>query len=564
MGFIILVGFEMLKFRNTNNIQKSVPMSANESGTDQDYASDEDEELRKELLQDLMSEDEEDDQEVVSEVDVNLKAEDSVEEYDDDLYKGEEDRRKLEAMTQLQREQILYDREQRRNKWLSRLEATNLKKGRDVREVPKNKASGALQDIRDRRSQKGRAKQSLASYMDDDEYGEFYQVSDDDSVEVSRRKVRKTEKVQKKRKAVTENVFMQTKTPLDLKTVKDLQIRRSTLEAFFMEPFFEEYIQGMFVRVSARKSNTTGKPVYYMARIEGIRTSSTYSFGKGRSNVKLRLSIGKDVQDFRMIAISNQGIDQILMDEWIEAMEKHKMKAPTCEEALKTKIDREELRKNYRYSHEDVQRMIARTKEINSSKVNVTREITNLEFAMNEALQKGNTVEAEKLQEKIDLLKAQQEAMLNKKYGTGKPVNAAKKRKAFMSVSRNQVPSSASFNLSKRKRLEDEKAASISEKNVHSPEMEESTVDVQQQSFSQILDNFHRKFPFIRTNSREFNALVRSHAAPVKMKRTLDVVPSSLILNLHLDSFCQYVPFTDNAVFDKTLTMDQYMSALAD
>jgi len=55
-----------------------------------------------------------------------------------------------------------------------------------------------------------------------------------------------------------------------LADAESLRLKRDQLEKWVDEPFFEDAIKGLFVRVGLGMNRETGKPTYRMAEIFGM------------------------------------------------------------------------------------------------------------------------------------------------------------------------------------------------------------------------------------------------------------------------------------------------------
>jgi len=346
----------------------------------------EDEDLRKELLEDVLqsSEDEQAKPALQGE-------EDAESEYDSEGFAGFEDRARLMAMTEVERESIIYERKSRmRDKELKRktLEQTRSVPGRT--RPQKRSAASALHDIRARRSKSQRVRQSEMARVgeEDEEYEDEEEVSSeafDESDDEFRMKGRKSKEDQR---SVDKFELPVSRTLLDLKTVKELQIRRDGLEKIHAEAYFEKYVLGMFVKVSLGTSKNSGVAVYRMAEIVAFDTAtSKYKFGSSYTTKKLVLAVGKDKNAIRLDMISNQSITEDEFKYWIKKMEEGKLHIVSCEEAVQRKLDALAFRKDFKYTNDDITRMIEYHKQLDSTATNLATEITDLK------LKKGRLIE---------------------------------------------------------------------------------------------------------------------------------------------------------------------------
>ncbi|KAI8876246.1 hypothetical protein K501DRAFT_279602 [Backusella circina FSU 941] len=168
-----------------------------------------------------------------------------VDEYGPDLYKNEEDRRKLEALPEVQRERILAERSEERQRNLERLEVRKLLKyGRredTTRRSTRSKGAGtshALNELARRREEKNKTQRKRHRDTPSPErkkhrrsgYGDSEDYSEDERSE------EETEKRAKKR------------TPT-LDEVVNVSVTRHMIEKWLYAPFFEDTV------IARRQSN---------------------------------------------------------------------------------------------------------------------------------------------------------------------------------------------------------------------------------------------------------------------------------------------------------------------
>ncbi|CAM6102901.1 unnamed protein product [Calypogeia fissa] len=221
-----------------------------------------------------------------------------------DLYKDEEDRNRLTAMTELEREMILHDRAEARDNYKMRVKAglrhkqmqvkTSQPRERDVgppssrmrssvrepREASRTAKDNALNELVARRMKsqdpdlqrkyrdagpsvaRERERQVSVRSSRKRSYSESEYESDDDE-ESSREDDRSD------REASDDEDRMKKEEEAGVDDIKSITIRRSKLAKWFMEPFFEDVVVGCYVRIGIGVSNS-GQSIYRVCLVKNV------------------------------------------------------------------------------------------------------------------------------------------------------------------------------------------------------------------------------------------------------------------------------------------------------
>lgn len=94
-----------------------------------------------------------------------------------------------------------------------------------------------------------------------------------------------------------------------LDEIQQIRLSRHKLEKWCHEPFFDELVEGCFVRIGIGTSNETGKSVYRCAEIVQIEDRQPYTVGKTKTRKALKLRHGDQERNFRMEFVSNSDIE---------------------------------------------------------------------------------------------------------------------------------------------------------------------------------------------------------------------------------------------------------------
>ncbi|KAI8883495.1 plus-3-domain-containing protein [Backusella circina FSU 941] len=294
-----------------------------------------------------------------------------VDEYGPDLYKNEEDRRKLEALPEVQRERILAERSEERQRNLERLEVRKLLKyGRredTTRRSTRSKGAGtshALNELARRREEKNKTQRKRHRDTPSPErkkhrrsgYGDSEDYSEDERSE------EETEKRAKKR------------TPT-LDEVVNVSVTRHMIEKWLYAPFFEDTVIGCFVRLYIGNDPSKKVAVYRLCQvIDIVPWHKVYKVGEGiYSNKALKVKHGKAERPFPMDIVSNQPINQQEFGRFLTTLENERVKLPSLDE-IEQKAKDIKHAKDYVLNDKEVDQMLAKKKAVNGSSVNAAVE----------------------------------------------------------------------------------------------------------------------------------------------------------------------------------------------
>ncbi len=323
--------------------------------------------------------------------------------YDSDCYGGEEDRANLMAMSEMQREEILYERGEKRKELLER-------RALKERIAASRKAQGdmlpAKQGGQEQRQRGKPGKHTAAQYFSsseemssEDEGGTSsgYDHNEDDSVTESRREggkliegerggggesnlsedeVDTRQGVKKGPKLVVSDGEEVGPSLFD---INDCRVPRQSLEKWVNEPYFSEAIKDAFIRICV--GNWEGKPVYRLSRVEEIsKYKRSYKLGNNHTDNALQLRFGSSVKQFRMDLVSNHTVSQREFDTWLTACIKGRVEVPGPKSLERKKEQVIQLTKFRKYTPEEVQLMVKQSqKNAKGNTGNITSKIMKLE-----------------------------------------------------------------------------------------------------------------------------------------------------------------------------------------
>ncbi|KAG2232818.1 hypothetical protein INT48_005686 [Thamnidium elegans] len=321
--------------------------------------------------------DSEDDEGAYSDDDIGIDDDEDMEdidEYGPDLYKDVDDRKRLQALPEVERERILAERSEERQRNLERLEVRKLlKDGRRedaTRRSTRSKGSGtshALSELTRRREEKNKVRSKRhrrdspspdrkrrRRYGDQSDYdysGDDYDNSDEEK-----------EKKAKKR------------TP-QLEEIHSVSISRNLIEKWIYAPFFENTVIGCFVRLYIGPDPQKKVPVYRLCQIiDVVPWHKTYKVTDNAwSNKALKVKHGKAEKEFPMDIVSNQPVTQQEYSRFLTTLESDRVRVPSIDQIEQKEADLKQARE-YVLNDKEVNEMIEKKKVVKGSSLNAAME----------------------------------------------------------------------------------------------------------------------------------------------------------------------------------------------
>ncbi|KAL7992441.1 hypothetical protein Chor_016697 [Crotalus horridus] len=349
--------------------------------------------------------------------------------YGEDFMGDEEDRARLEQMTEKEREQELFNRIEKREvlkkrfeikkklKTAKKKEKKEKKKRKKQEEEQEKKKLTQIQESQSNFMYKHSPplieftvaellakKQPLKTsevYSDDEEEEE-----DDKSSEKTDHSSRSSSSDEEEEKEEIPPKSQPVSLPEELNRVR---LSRHKLERWCHMPFFAKTVAGCFVRIGIGNHNS--KPVYRVAEITGVvETAKVYQLGATRTNKGLQLRHGNDQRVFRLEFVSNQEFTESEFMKWKEAMFSAGMQLPTLDEINKKEVSIKEAL-NYKFNDQDIEEIVKEKERFRKAPPNYAMKKTQLlkEKAMAEDL--GDQDRAKQIQDQLNELEERAEAL---------------------------------------------------------------------------------------------------------------------------------------------------------
>ncbi|XP_056446800.1 RNA polymerase-associated protein RTF1 homolog [Gadus macrocephalus] len=370
--------------------------------------------------------------------------------YGEDLMGDEEDRARLEQMTEKEREQELFNRiekrevlkrrfeikkklktakkkekeekkkkqeEEQEKRKLSQVQDTPLvmshnKERRSKRDEKLDKKSQAMEELKaEREKKKNRTAELLAKreplktsevYSDDEEEEE----EDDDKSSVKSDRSSRSSSYDEDDKEDTPPKSQPVSLPDELNRVR---LSRHKLERWCHMPFFSKTVTGCFVRIGI--GNSSSKPVYRVAEIvDVVETAKVYQLGTTRTNKGLQLRHGGDTRVFRLEFVSNQEFTDNEFMKWKEAMVVASMQVPTLDEITKKEQSIKEAM-NHKFNDKDIEDIVKEKDRFRKAPSNYAMKKTQLFKDKAMAEESGDGEKAKGIQEELNTLEERAEML---------------------------------------------------------------------------------------------------------------------------------------------------------
>lgn len=350
-----------------------------------------------------------------------------------DLYKDEDDRKKLAQMSELQREMILADRASTRSDREMHEKFAKKRKGspplshsRAVRSSTRfaDRAAAkddALNEIRAKRmrQQDPEAHRKLRDTVRDGSGNRGYSpvkrrpftAATIGSPTRSRSPSHSDEEESTGDGGMGDSdedkTSAESKWPI-YEDIKEITIRRSKLAKWFMEPFFEELIVGCFVRVGIGKSRSG--PIYRLCvvrNVDGSDPDRLYKLDNKTTYKYLNVVWGNESSAARwqMAMVSDSPPAKEEFDQWVREVERSGGRMPSKQEVLEKKEAIQKIN-SFVYSAETVKQMLQEKKSATWRPLNVAAEKDRLRTEMEVAKMKNDEVEVERIKARLQELEA--------------------------------------------------------------------------------------------------------------------------------------------------------------
>ncbi|KAJ2457210.1 RNA polymerase-associated protein rtf1 [Coemansia sp. RSA 2424] len=283
----------------------------------------------------------------------NIDSEDEpLDQWGEDLMGDQKDRRMLAAMSEVDRERILAERQDARDQ-LNEQREVRMKLKAGARVSGPDDASRATRSRRANRGTSGRAAGSSGS-------GAF-----SDLKRARERRRHGSPDGWTSSHSDDEEGAKDEKSVASLDEINTICLSRSKLEQWLLKPFFADTITGCFVRIVtlSRDSNGAEYSQYKMMQIVDVvqgegKDKPPYHLNKTLTDKYLTLRYGAAESDYSMETISNSLIKTEEFNNWTSALRADRVRSRVTTEAVQKKLQDMEKAKNYKLSELELSQMI--------------------------------------------------------------------------------------------------------------------------------------------------------------------------------------------------------------
>lgn len=380
--------------------------------------------------------------------------------YDENLIGDDEDRKRLEQMTEKEREQELFNRIERRQALKMRFEIEK-KLRQQKKKEQKKKEKGMVpsaQELKDLKSASQRSMERRKNMEEKKDNKKFSALTDlmkkrEEKKKIAEEQIKKQEEKQEQKKKLlkTSDIYSdddddeeedpksepekereedsgsesesssssrsstrsdsegeesyESRKPKFITCKEDLskiRLSRHKLEKWCHMPFFKKTVCGCYVRIGI--GNHEGRAVYRIAEIiDTVETAKIYQLGTTRTNKGLKLKHGHSERVYRLEFVSNQDFTDSEFFKWREAMTLGDLSLPTVQDIDKKARSIQEAL-NYKFKENDIEEIVAEKQKFKKNPHNYAIKKTFLLKQKEVADLEGDTAAQYKISQELEEL----------------------------------------------------------------------------------------------------------------------------------------------------------------
>ncbi|KAF9907244.1 RNA polymerase-associated protein rtf1 [Lobosporangium transversale] len=318
-----------------------------------------------------------------------------VDEYDAECFGDAKDRAELMAMSEMDREQILFERAKKRRVLLDQREVAKLLKRQEEANRNSRKGSGSTRDSarrstrakdskagstkaladlkraqerkrarRSRSPEPKRRRKGSPDYSDKSDTSSSEEERDNEDDYDSDRDLKKSS-----RDGGKSSSSSHARRPATLDDLNSIRLSRDRLEKWCYSPFFKDTVVGCFVRLLLGPDSNR-QPVYRITEIVGVgKQSKIYPVGKTMTNLTLTLKHGKAEKAFTMDIISNSNFTEDEFRRYESVLKAEKVDMATMDHVENKRRDIEHA-KDYVLTAKEVEEILELKKQMKQGRLN--------------------------------------------------------------------------------------------------------------------------------------------------------------------------------------------------
>ncbi|XP_038074214.1 RNA polymerase-associated protein RTF1 homolog [Patiria miniata] len=375
--------------------------------------------------------------------------------YDENLMGDEEDKARLAQMTEMEREQEIFNRLEKREvaktrfeieKKLRQAKRERKRQKRDRLAKEQGNSSGSLSSaarlasrsditkerrrtIEDKKDRKAQAILNLKAerekkekkktdtlvtrreplkasdvYSDDDDEDEEEEKKNDASDSSSSSSYGGSDDERSDEDEKPRVVFISSKEEL-----AKIRLSRHKMERWVHMPFFADTVIGCYVRIGIGSNG--GRPIYRVAEItECVETAKIYQLGNNRTNKGLRLRYATQERVFRLEFVSNQDFTDSEFSKWKEDMMLGGFQLPTTRE-VDAKYNHIKKALMYNYKEDDIEKIVTEKERFRRNPRNYAMKKTSLIKTRDMAQVEGREEDFKKYAQELEELEERAEEL---------------------------------------------------------------------------------------------------------------------------------------------------------
>eukprot|EP00301_Raphidiophrys_heterophryoidea_P017997 c2982_g1_i1.p1 GENE.c2982_g1_i1~~c2982_g1_i1.p1 ORF type:complete len:515 (-),score=131.20 c2982_g1_i1:178-1686(-) len=262
--------------------------------------------------------------------------------YGEDMIADDEDRNRLDEMTQLDREMLLAER------W-ERHEELTTRRGLLIKKLPRDARKRA-----DKLRKRSRQSSAALAQSPEPQTKDTNRASMDDELD----DLVASAEIQKPKTSIS----------IILEDLLQIQVKREDLEKWVNEIFFNKVVIGLFVRILLGPDKTNRKNRYKIAEIIDVKDGEVYELRPGTLTSKwIQVELFDDRPLFEMKFVSNKPFLEEEYDSWLKALQVSHTTPPAKSYCTTRKGFREEAN-NFVYTEDAINKVVEYKQRLNRNR----------------------------------------------------------------------------------------------------------------------------------------------------------------------------------------------------
>ncbi|KAK8808510.1 hypothetical protein WA158_008411 [Blastocystis sp. Blastoise] len=168
-----------------------------------------------------------------------------------------------------------------------------------------------------------------------------------------------------------------------------VQVTRSQILSLLSEPYFHDYLKGLYVRVNAGYIPNTRENCYRVCRVDEIIHKKEHYVVDGiNCSILLLLSFGSFHKNWEIKYISNDLINEKEYNEYVDSLKQNEDTVPTTDDIVELHKQKEKM-KQHVYTDREVEDMVRKNLEnMDVSKINIVNRKAEIKTSLQEYIDK--------------------------------------------------------------------------------------------------------------------------------------------------------------------------------